>query len=108
MKITTKIVYDVQGRVLLEKSFEYQGIISMCGGGGKSSTPEVTPPPEPVQKVQTKSITESAQTARDNQQEKALKAKGIKSTILTSDDEEQAILTQSTSTVNNTKSLLGQ
>ncbi len=107
MKVITKIVYDAKGRVLCEESFEYKGFIAYCGGGGKGSTPEITPPPEPVQKVQTKSITESAQTARQNQQEKALKAKGIMSSILTNNEEEQSVLSSAKTEVNS-KSLLGQ
>lgn len=55
------------------------------GSSSKSSSPtyEVVETPETVQKATTKSITESAQTARDNQTELASKQKGLASTILT-------------------------
>ncbi len=113
MKISTKIVYGVNGDVLFEESYDYVGEIAYCGGGSKStSTPDVTPAPEPVQKVQTKAISESAQIARENQLEKAQRAKGIRSTILTTDDEDSSLLansqTNNTTTTSTTKSLLGQ
>ncbi len=110
MKVTTKAVYDVKGNLVFEEKYEYIGELSLCGGGSKgASTPDVTPAPPPVEKVQTKAISESAKVARDNQLEKSLKSKGIKSSILTNTEEEASLLSSVNNTKStNTKSLLGQ
>lgn len=79
MKIYEEIIFDWNANVLSSKSFEYQGDLTLLKGG-KSAPP---PPPPPAQKAQTKPVDESQATARDNQRQKALKAKGIKSSILT-------------------------
>jgi len=50
------------------------------GGGGGGSMPTVEPTPKAEV---TKPVTEAATAARDNQKEKAAKAAGLKSTILT-------------------------
>lgn len=86
MKIYKEIVMDWEGTLIHEESFEYQGEVSLCGGGGKGSSPAPTPP-APVQKLQTKPVTEAASAARDNQRQKALRAKGVKSTILTNQND---------------------
>lgn len=81
MKIYEEIVLNWNGDVISSKSFEYKGNISLCGGGGKGG---YVPPPAPApQKAQTKPVDESQTVARENQREKALKAQGIKSSILT-------------------------
>ena len=47
MKIYEKIVLNWDGEVLEERSFEYDGPVALCGGGGKSK-PKVQPaPPAP-------------------------------------------------------------
>lgn len=80
MKIYDEIIFNWNGEVLSSKSFEYQGEVTLLKGG-KSAPPP--PPPPPAQKAQTKPVDESQTTARENQRQKALKAKGIKSSILT-------------------------
>jgi len=54
--------------------------MSFGGGGGGGSMPAVAPTPKAEV---TKPVTEAATAARDNQKEKAAKAAGLKSTILT-------------------------
>ena len=34
MKVYTKVVIDLSGAVIEEKSFEYTGSLALCGGGG--------------------------------------------------------------------------
>ena len=67
-------------------------------GGGGSSTPEVAPVPKAEV---TKPVTEAATAARQSQKDKAAKAAGLNSTILTGDS-----ATATTSTAG--KTLLGQ
>lgn len=103
MKIITKAVYNMSDWSLIhEESFDYEGEISLCGGGGgkgSSSPPPPPPPAPPVQKLQTKPVTEAASSARENQKQKSLRAKGIKSTILTKQNDTNS---------NSAKTLLGQ
>lgn len=55
------------------------------GGGGKGGgTPSYTPPPAPKAQLATKSVSEAAMAARENQKDKANKAAGLRSSILTS------------------------
>ena len=67
-------------------------------GGGGASTPEVAPVPKAEV---TKPVTEAATAARQSQKDKAAKAAGLNSTILTGDG-----ATATTSTAG--KTLLGQ
>lgn len=98
MKVYTDFVFDMTtGKEISSKSFEYDGEVLLCKGG--KSAPAPAPAPEPVQKVQTKAVDESQTAARENQREKALRAKGIKSSILT---QQEAVNSQSG------KTLLGQ
>lgn len=81
MRIYEEIVFDWNGNELSSKSFEYEGELTLCGGGGKGySAPVSVPAPE---KAQTKQIDASQTAARENQKQKALQAKGIKASILT-------------------------
>ena len=66
--------------------------------GGGASTPEVAPTPKAEV---TKPVTEAATAARQSQKDKAAKAAGLNSTILTGDG-----ATATTSTAG--KTLLGQ
>lgn len=68
------------------------------GGGGTPDVPEVAPVPKAEV---TKPVTEAATAARQSQKDKAAKAAGLNSTILTSDS---ATATNSTAG----KTLLGQ
>lgn len=68
------------------------------GGGGSPDIPEVTTTPKAEV---TKPVTEAATAARDSQKDKAKKAAGLNSTILTGDS-----ATATTSTAG--KTLLGQ
>jgi len=72
------------------------------GGGGGSSTPAV---PETPKAEITKPVTEAATAARDNQRDKAAKAAGLRSTILTG---EGAMGGSGGSNSNQGKTLLGQ
>ena len=130
MKITTKAIYNNKNELLYEEGYEEDlsvENIALCGASKTPSPQQMvaapTPMPEPVQRMQTKSITESASSARKNQQEKALKAKGIKSTMLTdstANNKKSTLLTQNmlaenqvdsqadSQVMNKKKSLLGQ
>ncbi len=99
MKIYTEIVLDWNGKEISRSSYEYDGEVVLCKGGKSAPAPAPAPAPEPVQKVQTKAVDESQTAARENQREKALRAKGIKSSILT---QQEAVNSQSG------KTLLGQ
>lgn len=102
MKVYTEFTFDMKtGKEISSKSFEYDGEVALCKGGGKGySAPAPEPAPEPVpEKAQTKQIDESQTTARENQRQKAQRAKGIRSSILTSQN-------QQSQTAGNT--LLGQ
>jgi len=68
------------------------------GGGGSPDTPEVKAAPKAEV---TKPVTEAATAARQSQKDKAAKAAGLNSTILTGDS-----ATATTSTAG--KTLLGQ
>lgn len=87
MKIYKKFVFDMKtGKEIESESFEYDGEVALCGGGGKASKPTYTPPPP--EKAQTKQIDESQTTARENQRQKAQRVKGIRSSILTRQNEQ--------------------
>lgn len=71
------------------------GVLVMCtpenlkeddtmGFGGGGSTPSYTPAPAPKQQLATKSVTEAATSAREDQKDKAAKAAGLRASILTS------------------------
>ena len=53
------------------------------GGGGSSYTPPVEPVKETPKAEVTKPVTEAATAARDTQKDKASRAAGLRSTILT-------------------------
>lgn len=84
MNIYTKFVFDMNtGKEIESESFEYDGEVALCKGGGKRA-PAPAPAPEPApEKAQTKQIDESQVTARENQRQKARRANGIRSSILT-------------------------
>lgn len=50
MKIYERIVMDWDGNVLEDTSFDYQGDVALCGGGGgkKPKVQAAPPAPEPV------------------------------------------------------------
>lgn len=86
MKVYTEFTFDMKtGKEISSSSFNYDGEVALCGGGGKS----YSPPPPPPEKAQTKSIDDSQVTARENQRLKAQRAKGIRSSILTRQNEQQ-------------------
>ncbi len=100
MKIYTKLILNMDdGQVITEESFHYIGEVSYCGGGKSSQQVQTVSTPEPVQKAQTKNITQAATAAREAQKENAASAKGIKSTILTNQQANES---------STTKTLLGQ
>lgn len=83
MKIYERIVLDWDGTVLEEDSFEYEGPVTLCGGGGgKGKTPEA--PPTPPKPATEKDVTANANAAVEDQQQKAKKYLGQQGTILTS------------------------
>ena len=82
MKISTRIVMDWDGNVLEEQGFEYEGPITLCGGGGKGSTP--SPPPTPPKPATEKGTTAAANEAVAEQDAKRKKYSGQEGTILTS------------------------
>lgn len=89
MKVYTEFTFDMKtGKEISSSSFNYDGEVALCSGGGKSYSPAPTPEPAP-EKAQTKSIDESQVTARENQRQKAQRAKGIRSSILTRQNEQQ-------------------
>lgn len=81
MKISTRIVMDWDGNVLEETSFDYQGDVALCGGGGKS-TP--SPPPPTPKPATAKDVTAAANSAEEDQRNRAKKYLGQQGTILTS------------------------
>lgn len=87
MKVYTEFTFDMKtGKEISSKSFEYDGEVALCKGGGKGYS---APAPEPVpEKAQTKNIDESQVTARENQRQKAQRAKGIRSSILTQQNQQ--------------------
>lgn len=70
------------------------------GGGGTPDMPEPTPVPKAET---TKSLTAASTEARQNQKDKAARAAGLKSTILS-----DALLSSGNSASGATKTLLGQ
>ena len=86
MKIYERIVMDWDGNVLEETSFDYQGDVALCGGGGgKGKTPEAPPaPPAPPKPATEKGTTAAANEAVADQDAKRKKYMGQAGTILTS------------------------
>ena len=84
MKISTRIVMDWDGNVLEETSFDYQGDVALCGGGGggKGKTPKA--PPAPPKPATEKGTTAAANEAVAEQDAKRKKYMGQQGTILTS------------------------
>ena len=74
MKIYERIVMDWDGNVLEETSFDYQGDVALCGGGGKGSTP--SPPPTPPKPATEKDMTAAANDAVADQDAKRKKYMG--------------------------------
>ena len=99
MKIYERIVLDWDGNVLEETSFDYQGDVALCGGGGGKSKPKVQaapPAPEPV-----KTPTDEMAAIDNAARRKARAAAGLSGTNVTGGS-----LTNQASTQK--KSLLGQ
>ena len=83
MKIFTKVVMNWDGEVQDQDSFDYEGPVALCGGGGgKGKTPDV--PPTPPKPATGKDVTAAATEAVNAQDEKRRKYAGQQSTILTS------------------------
>lgn len=84
MKIYERIVMDWDGNVLEETSFDYQGDVALCGGGGggKGKTPEA--PPAPPKPATEKGTTAAANEAVAEQDAKRKQYMGQAGTILTS------------------------
>ena len=85
MKIYERIVMDWDGNVLEEQGFEYEGPVTLCGGGGGGkggSTP--SPPPTPPKPATEKGTTAAANEAVEDQDAKRKKYMGQEGTILTS------------------------
>lgn len=98
-KIYTEVVIDMRtNEVLSEESFDYEGDLALCGGGGKSM-----PKPEPAPPAPEPSKSPDAETAktRDEARDKAVKAAGLASTNKTGGSLTSDAPTQK-------KSLLGQ
>jgi hypothetical protein len=84
MKIFERIVMDWDGNTIEEQSFDYEGPVALCGGGGgkKPKTPEVPPPaPKPAMG---KDLTAAATEAEGDQRNRARRYLGQQGTILTS------------------------
>ena len=86
MKIYSKIVWNIETlEVLEEDSFEYNGPVAWCDGGGKSggggSTSVVYT--ETPTKQSTKSVSAGATAAAAAQREKASRSRGVAASILT-------------------------
>ena len=99
MKIYERIVMNWDGEVLEEKSFEYEGELALCGGGGGKSRPKVQkapPVPEPV-----KTPTGESAAIDNDARRKAAAAAGLSGTNVTGGS-----LTSGASTQK--KSLMGQ
>ena len=87
MKIYERIVMDWDGNVLEETSFDYQGDVALCGGGGggKGKTPKAPPaPPAPPKPATEKETTAAANEAVAEQDAKRKQYMGQQGTILTS------------------------
>ena len=84
MKIYERLVMDWDGNVLEEQSFDYQGDVALCGGGGggKGKTPKA--PPAPPKPATEKGTTAAANEAVADQDAKRKKYMGQQGTILTS------------------------
>lgn len=62
MKIYNKIVWDKDGNILEEDSFEYEGpVVEMKGGSPSPPPPPPPPPPAPVYTTQTDGGTRTRQ-----------------------------------------------
>lgn len=88
MKVITKSVIDMStGVVLHEESFEYDGPVALCGGGGGGigkGAPKVPATPEP-EKTPTYEAEKDplAKTVRDSESRKLAQKRGLAGTILT-------------------------
>ena len=99
MKIYERIVMNWDGEVLEEQSFEYEGELALCGGGGKGSKPKVQaapPVPEP-----TKTPTSESAAIDNTARRKAAAAAGLSGTNVTGGSLSGQASTQK-------KSLMGQ
>ena len=84
MKIYERIVMDWDGMVLEEQAFEYEGPVAMCGGGGGGKGSAPSPPPTPPKPATAKDVTAAANSAEEDQRNRAKKYLGQQGTILTS------------------------
>ena len=99
MKIYERIVMNWDGEVLEEQSFEYEGELALCGGGGGKSRPKVQkapPVPEP-----TKTPTSESAAIDNTARRKAAAAAGLSGTNVTGGSLSGQASTQK-------KSLMGQ
>ena len=102
MKIYEKIVLNWDGEVLEDVSFEYEGPVAHCGGGGKSR-PKVQPAPpapEPTKEAAKEAETSAAAGTNDAKR-KAQMAAGLSGTNVTGGSLSGQASTQK-------KSLMGQ
>lgn len=85
MKVITECVIDMStGATLHEESYEYEGPVAQCGGGGKS-VPSVPAAPEPEQTPTYETEKDPlAKSVRDSEQRKIAQRAGLAGTILTS------------------------
>lgn len=84
MKIYERIVMDWDGTVLDEQAFEYGGPVALCGGGGGGKGSAPSPPPPPPKPATAKDVTAAANSAEEDQRNRAKKYLGQQGTILTS------------------------
>lgn len=86
MRINTRIVFDMTQDdvpVIECDSYEYEGDLALCGGGGGKSPSIPDAPPPPPKPVQSKDVTETVAAARNDQKNKARRAVGHQGTIMT-------------------------
>ena len=103
MKIYEKVVLNWDGDVVEEQSFEYDGPVAHCGGGGGKSRPKVQPAPpapEPTKEA-VKAADSEAAAGSVEAKRKAQAAAGLSGTNVTGGSLTSTATTQK-------KSLMGQ
>lgn len=83
MRVYESIVFDWDGNVLEESSYDYDGELALCkGGSSKGGSSYTAPPADPIPDTRTTEVGSAA--TRDAETEELRRRRGMSGTVLTS------------------------